>query len=209
MDNPITIDGTITARIVFVIFVIIVLVISYAFCSFDTKLMKRQAKEVDRYMAGPVSTHLLHSPSDYKDASRQKSRYLLFKRTLVPFTFLVLSAIIFLSYIGGVYNFRLDNELSIEAMASSTEKVCHWGSASLFNVEPYLIDTGWGFSFIAGIKGATTFDWVSFYVVFTNLSTFIACLFIFIQLQGFAVRHFYTNHVAETSWNFQSSGEAK
>lgn len=209
IENPITIDGTITSRIVFVITLIIILVIVYAFGTFDIKLMGRQAKEVDRYMAGPVSTHLLHSPSDYKQASLQKSTYLLFKRTWIPFTFLILSAIIFLSYIGGVFHFRLDNELSIEAIQSSGENICHWGSASFFNLEPLIIDTGWGFSFIAGIKTSMPFSWGSFYVVYTNISTFIACLLIFIQLQGFVVRHIYTNHVAETSWNYQSVGNAK
>lgn len=209
IENPITIDGTITSRIIFIITLIIIFVVVYAFGTFEIKLMGRQAKEVDRYMAGPVSTHLLHSPNDYKQASLQKSTYLLFKRTWMPFTFLVISAIIFLSYIGGVFHFRLDNELSIEAIQSSSENICHWGSASLFNLEPLIIDTGWGFSFMAGIKASMPFSWVSFYVVYTNITTFIACLLIFIQLQGFVVRHIYTNHVAETSWNYQSGGNAK
>ena len=207
--NPITIDGTLTARITFIIFIILLFLIICGFSSLEMKLVNKQAKEVDRYMVGVIANKLLHSPQDYKKASLKKSRYLLFKRTWISFTFLVISIIIFLSYIGGVFSFRLDNNTSIEEIQAMTDNVCHWGLASFLNFEPIFIDTGWGFNFIAGFSGSIPFNGLTFYVIYTNITAFIVCLWIFIQLQGFAVRFAYTNHVAETSWNFQGNGLAK
>lgn len=64
--NPITIDGTLTARITFIIFIILLFLIICGFSSLEMKLVNKQAKEVDRYMAGVIANKLLHSPQDYK-----------------------------------------------------------------------------------------------------------------------------------------------
>lgn len=64
--NPITIDGTLTARIAFIIFIILLFLIICGFSSLEMKLVNKQAKEVDRYMAGVIANKLLHSPQDYK-----------------------------------------------------------------------------------------------------------------------------------------------
>lgn len=205
-SNFITIDGTITSRIIFIIFIIILFALLYGFSTFQTSLISKQSKEVDKYMAGVVANRLLHSPDDYKKASYKKSGYLLYKRTLIPFTFLILTLIIFLSYMGGAFGFRIDNVTSIDEINSMTEPSCHWGIYSLFGFEPIFMDTGWGFSFLAGVKGCLPFNWVEFYVLFTNITSFIALLMIFVQLQGFVVRFFYTRHVAETNWSFRAEG---
>lgn len=206
ISNPIVIDGKLTAQISFVLFFVILLAFLMALAKGELKLLKSQAKEVERYMAGVVANKLLHSPEDYKKASFQKSKYLLFKRTWIPFTFLIFSFIIFMSYIGGAFGFRMDNVTSISQINSMEGNICHWGSGTWLGKDPIFIDTGWGFSFFAGIQGSRPFDGLMFYIIYTNITTLIAVVWIYIELQGFAVRYIYTNRVCETSWNYQASG---
>lgn len=201
MNEPIAIDGALSARVGFLLFLFVLSAVLFAFSSFDWKLAQRQAEEVDRYMAGTVSNRLLHSPEDYAKASLSKSKYLLFKRTFLPFSFLLFSLLIFLCYIGGAFGFRMDGETSAEVVLSSEVPVARWWSATLLGIDPSAADTGWGFEFFAGVRGVLPFDGFTFYVLYTNLTAFASLLWIFLQLQGFAVRYLYTNKVKETSWN--------
>lgn len=204
--DPIVIDGRLTAQISFFVFFLLLLAFLMVLAKQEMKLLKHQAKEVDKYMAGVVANQLLHSPEDYKKASLLKSKYLLFKRTWIPFTFLIFSSIIFLAYVGGAFGFKMDTVTSIEEINEMTGNICHWGSGTWLGKDPIFIDTGWGFDFFAGFRGSRPFDGLMFYIVYTNITTLGAVGWIYIQLQGFAVRYLYTSKVCETSWNYQASG---
>lgn len=159
----------------------------------DRKLIQRQAKEVDKIMYAPIQAGLLHNPKDYRECADQKSKYLLFRRTMVTIPLLVLSvAVLFLYVYLGLdlgngrtvwQNYALTSSFGIQ-----TDTVEVWGAKLISRA--YVSD---GYKLL--FENGKTFQ-----AVFTPLLNLLVLAFwlqVIYQVQGFIVRLFKINKAAD------------
>jgi len=86
-----------SAIVIFFVTLFLGLIILTILAGWDFKLIKYQAKEIDKYMQPLIDAKTLLTMSNYREAAKQKSIYLLFKRTFV-LVIIILCLIIFYAF---------------------------------------------------------------------------------------------------------------
>lgn len=175
-----------SAIVFFFLFLFLGLLLLTVFAGFDFKLIKMQAKEIDKYMKPLVEAKTLSTLSNYREAAKQKSIYLYFKRSFIPVSILLGLTIIYAFYIPfGFKGYTLDS------VAQSPISI--WWIQTTFGMVPARVQSSLGgMNLIYGFYSSPLYEQIPLamrvFTVLLNSITFLALLLFLYQTQGYVAR---------------------
>lgn len=176
-----------SAIVIFFVSLFLFLIVLTIIAEFDYKLIKKQAKEIDKYMQPLIDAKTLLTMGDYREAAKQKSIYLFFKRTFVLVSIIIGLIVFYSFYIGFAFS-GYQNDLGENI---SNMKV--WWMQTTFGVVPaYTKTTLGGMDLIYGFYVSQVYEEIPMIhrivTIVMNTFSFVVLLMYLYQVQGYVAR---------------------
>lgn len=176
-----------SAIVIFFVSIFLFFIILTIIAEFDYKLIKKQSKEIDKYMQPLIDAKTLLTMGDYREAAKQKSLYLFFKRTFVLISIIICLIVFYSLYITfAFFGYQTDLGENVSAI-----KV--WWMQTTFGVVPaYTKTTLGGMNLIYGFYVSEVYEKIPLIhrivTIVMNIFSLIVLLMYLYQVQGFVAR---------------------